>query len=142
MFNNDRDSMRQFFCDSWSKAQNNQPLEPIEQLIVSVAQAHPEYHDDLSNPDKSKGKEYLPELNEVNPFLHMGMHLGIKEQCSVNMPNGITELVSTLAMRVGEHDAEHQVMECLAEAIWQMQHKEIQFNETAYLECVKKTLSK
>jgi hypothetical protein len=39
------------------------------------------------------------------------------------------------------HDARHDVMECLAEMIWQAQRNGTGFDNAAYLECLQKTVS-
>ena len=136
LFGNDRDELRQFYCDSWEKYQKNISLEPLEKQIVSVVQEHPEYHTLLENADKAKSREYFPEMNETNPFLHMSMHLGIREQVSMNQPVGIGELLKVISLREGEHEAEHKVMDCLAEVIMAAQAEQTAPDDKAYLECI------
>ncbi|HEC05025.1 MAG TPA: DUF1841 family protein [Thiothrix sp.] len=134
--------MRQFYCDCWNKAQTGQPLEPLELQIAAVIKEHPEYHALLENVDKAKSREYLPEMNETNPFLHMSMHLGIREQVGMNSPAGINELIQKIALKVGDHEAEHQVMDCLAEVIWQAQRSATTPDDAQYLKCIKEVLLK
>lgn len=129
--------MRQFFCDCWKKKQQGAVLEPLESQIASVIVEHPEYHAILENPDQAKAREYLPEMNETNPFLHMGMHLGIREQVATNRPDGVTELIQQLVLKLGDHEAEHQAMDCLAEALWQAQQSATSPDDLRYLECLK-----
>lgn len=129
--------MRQFYCDSWNKAKQNKPLEAVEKQVVSVIQEHPEYHPLIENPDKAKSRDYLPEMNETNPFLHMSMHLGIREQVGMDRPAGIGALLKSIAMKEGEHEAEHKVMGCLAEAIMKAQAEQTEPDDIAYLDCIK-----
>ena len=138
MFDTNRDSMRQLYCDSWKKFKQQQLLSPLEQQIVSVVKLHPEYHQMLASPDVSIKAEFLPEQGESNPFLHMGMHLGLHEQISTDRPAGIVECYRALVVKHGEHDAEHKMMECLGEAIWMAQRNQTAPDELAYLECLKK----
>ncbi|VAW67640.1 hypothetical protein MNBD_GAMMA09-172, partial [hydrothermal vent metagenome] len=42
----------------------------------------------------------------------------------------------------GPHDAEHEMMECLGEALWLAQRNQTTPDEAAYLECLKKLLEK
>jgi len=142
LFGNDRDGMRQYFCDSWKKATEGIALEPLENQIVAVIKEHPEYHALLENPEKAKSREYHPEMNETNPFLHMSMHLSIREQTGMNRPAGIGELIQQIAIKEGGHEAEHQVMDCLAEVIWQAQRSATQPDDNRYLQCIKDKLSK
>lgn len=135
MFSNNRDELRQFYIDSWQKFQNQQALNPLEQQIVAVIQAHPEYHANLEQ-NNSLQQDYFPEMGETNPFLHMGMHLGLREQLATNRPNGIQAIYQQLQKKHGDHEAEHQMMECLAEAIWSAQKNNAMPDEVAYLTCL------
>ena len=80
MFTQDRRQMRQFFVDAWTKANSQQPLEPMEQILANIIEMHPEYHSLLENADKSLEQDYTPEMGQTTPFLHMAMHIAIHEQ--------------------------------------------------------------
>jgi len=139
MFGNDRNQLRQYYLDVWHKAQNSQPLEPLEKIIADVIARHPEYHSVLSDKDTAMGKEYLPESGESNPFMHMGMHIAIHEQLSANRPAGIRDIHQKLATRRGDaHQAEHEMMECLAEMMWQAQRSGSAPDEQVYLKLLNK----
>lgn len=139
MFGNDRNQLRQYYIDVWDKAQNNQPLEPLEKIIADVIAQHPEYQPVLSDKDTAMGKEYLPESGESNPFMHMGMHIAIHEQLSANRPEGIREIYQKIATRCGDtHEAEHKMTECLAEMMWQAQRSGTAPDENGYLRLLKK----
>jgi hypothetical protein len=79
----------------------------------------------------------------TNPFLHLSMHLSISEQLSIDQPAGVKLRYLALAARLGdEHAAQHAVMDCLAEMIWQAQRQNLPPDALAYLECLdKKCLS-
>ncbi|MEB4589386.1 DUF1841 family protein [Candidatus Thiothrix sp. Deng01] len=138
MFGNDRDSLRRYYLQCWNKFQQHQPLDALEQQIASVVAAHPEYHALLAQAETALQRDYLPENGETNPFLHMGLHLGIREQVATNRPAGISELYRQLVIKYGDHDAEHRMMDCLAESIWLAQRNQTMPDETAYLECLQK----
>lgn len=139
MFGNDRNKLRQYYIDVWDKAQNNQPLEPLEKIIADVINQHPEYQSILGDKDTAMGKEYLPESGESNPFMHMGMHIAIHEQLSANRPEGIRDIYQKIANRSGDiHDAEHKMIECLAEMMWQAQRSGTAPDENGYLRLLKK----
>ena len=134
----DRNQLRQMYCDAWSRHRQHLPVEPLQSEIVAVIEKHPEYHLLLENPDKALGKEYPPELGETNPFLHMGMHLAIREQVGTDRPNGFRALYQKLAADSSDlHALEHQLMECLAEMIWQAQRDGSMPDEQRYLDCVR-----
>jgi len=142
MFNTNRDSLRQFYFDSWQKFKNKSELNPLEQQIVAVINEHPEYHALLENKEASLDKEFMPEMGETNPFLHMGMHLGLMEQINTNRPEGIRELYQQMIVKQSAHDAEHEMIDCLAEAIWTAQKNNVQPDDLAYFSCLKAKLRK
>ena len=72
LFGQDRDQLRRMYCEAWNRRQQEQVLEPLQAEIVAVIEQHPEYQPLLENSNQALGKEYLPELGETNPFLHMG----------------------------------------------------------------------
>lgn len=138
IFSNDRNRLRQFFFDTWQKAQNNQPLEPLEHLVASIIDEHPEYHSTLNSPLKYLERDYLPEMGQSNPFLHMGMHISIQEQVQTNRPQGITALYKSLCRQLQDsHGAEHLMMECLAQSLHEAQRTNTAPDEQRYLKCLK-----
>lgn len=141
LFGQDRDQLRRMYCEAWNRRQQKQVLEPLQAEIVAVIEQHPEYQHLLENPDQALGKDYLPELGETNPFLHMGMHLAIREQLGTDRPAGIRGLYQQLAISKrgtsDPHALEHQLMECLAEMIWQAQRDGTMPDEEHYLNCVR-----
>ena len=135
MFGNDRNSLRRYYCTVWNKAQAGQPLEPLEHRIASVIRAHPEYQPALADAETALGREYLPEMGQTNPFLHMGMHIAIHEQLGSNRPDGILEVYQQLCRRLGDsHAAEHAMMESLGETLWEAQRDHREPDERVYLE--------
>ena len=139
IFGNDRNQLRKAYNDAWLRFQQGLPLQPLEQQLVTVIQEHPEYHKQISN----LLMEFSPESGQTNPFLHMGMHLALREQVSTNRPTGITMCFKSLIKIAGSpHEAEHQMMECLGEALWSAQQNSTAPDEQAYLSCLKKLSQK
>lgn len=137
MFNPSRDQVRQFFFGVWAKYRAGQPLAGAEQPALDAVLAHPEYHALLDQPDRYLARDYLPEAGETNPFLHLSMHLAITEQLSVDQPPGIRERYRQLLKQQGDAmAAQHAVMDCLAEMIWQAQRHQTAFDSAAYLRCL------
>jgi len=138
MFNPTRDQARDFLFDLWTKHQAQAPLTPLESMALDVILQHSEYHGVLGDPDRYREREWKPEGGETNPFLHLAMHLAIEEQLSIDQPPGIREAVNALARRRGsEHDARHDVMDCLAEMVWQAQRNARPFDNAAYIDCLR-----
>lgn len=138
MFGQDRSELRRMFFSAWRKHQAGEIVEPLEQLIIQIIQLHPEYHGLLEDEEANLDRDYTPEMGQTNPFLHMAMHIGIQEQLSSRRPAGITERYSELLRIYSDpHEVEHQMMECLAEMMWQSQRTGTPPDETAYLDCLR-----
>ncbi len=134
MFGNDRQQLRQMYLDAWHKFQQQLPLTPLEAQIADVVKEHPEYHNMLNSIEQ----DFLPETGQTNPFLHMGMHLGLREQLSTNRPNGIISIYQSLLKTTrNSHETEHKMMDCLGEAIWTAQRNNSAPDDQSYLKCLK-----
>ena len=141
MLVHDRSDARRYFIEVRRKYSNNQPLEPMESLILDVILAHPEYHSVLDSGEDALDQDYSPEHGQTNPFLHMSLHITIKEQIQTDRPAGIRDLCDALLEKYGNsHDMEHGVMECLGESLWLAQRNNALPDEQKYLENVKALL--
>ena len=139
MFNPSRDQARAFLFDTWEKHRAGAALTPLEQVALSVILEHPEYHAVLGDRERYLDRDWKPEGGETNPFLHLQMHLAIEEQLSIDQPPGIRAAVEALARRRGSmHDARHDVMDCLAEMIWNAQRHGAAFDNATYLDCIQR----
>ncbi len=116
-------------------------MAPLEHLIALVIEQHPEYHEHLESPDGVLDRDFTPEEGQTNPFLHMGMHIGLREQIDSDRPQGIGDLHRKLTKRTGDpHESEHLMKECLGQVLWEAQRSNRMPDEQAYLECLKACL--
>lgn len=130
-----RDQLRERYRATWRKFKASQPLEPLEAQIASVIAEHPEYATWLESDDASLRTDFTPEGGRENPFLHMGMHLAIREQVSTDRPRGIAGVHQRLAKRYGDvHQAEHVMLEALGETLWEAQRNGRAPDEQVYLQ--------
>jgi Domain of unknown function (DUF1841) len=137
MFEPTRDQAREFFFETWRKAQAGEVMTGMEALALEIVLLHPEYHGVLGDPERSQHRDYYPELGQTNPFLHMSLHLALEEQLSIDQPRGIVTCFGALAARHGErHAALHDAIECLAEMLWRAQRERAEPDGAAYLECL------
>ncbi len=133
-----RDEVRQVYLDVWRKLQQNSLLEPMEAIIAEVIEIHPEYHSLLEQNEDVRQQEFTPEQGQTNPFLHMGMHIALREQAGADRPPGIQAIYHRLVASRGQHEAEHAMMECLGQSLWSAQRNGTTPDETEYLDCLKK----
>ena len=137
MFNPTRDQVRDFFFESWRKFTDKLPLTPLEGMALEIMVDHPEYHQILSRRDQYVDRDYAPENGDINPFLHMSMHLSIREQISIDQPPGVRAQHQRLCASLGGvMAAEHAMMDCLAEMIWQAQRTRSATDASIYLTCL------
>lgn len=141
LFGQDRDQIRRVYFQSWDKFKKQQPMEPMESIIAALIKQHPEYHEFFDNSEQNQDRDFTPEMGQTNPFLHLGMHISIQEQLSTQRPAEITGLYQSLCSKTGDpHEAEHLIMDCLGEMLWNAQKNQQAPDEKAYLECVRKLL--
>jgi hypothetical protein len=137
LFNPSRDEARNFLFESWRKRRAKELLTPLEDLAAQLIAKHPEYFAVLENPTQYQEKDYSPEQATTNPFLHLMMHLTIEEQISIDQPPGIRAQFVRLTHKLeSEHDAQHLMMECLSEMIWQAQRNRAQPDAAIYFACL------
>ena len=132
-----RDEIRQIYLKVWQKMQNQSVLEPMEAIIADVVKLHPEYHPLLEKGESVVEKDFSPEDGQTNPFLHMGMHITLREQAGGDRPAGIQAIYQKLVQQKGMHETEHAMMECLGQALWNAQRLNQMPDENAYLACLR-----
>ena len=145
MFNPSRDQARDFLFETWRKFRAQEMLTAMESMAAEVISLHPEYHAMLDSRDRYlenvRDRDYPPEFGETNPFLHINMHLSIREQVSIDQPAGVTGFHVSLSNKLGSAlAAEHEMMDCLAEMIWHAQRHHTGPDAQIYLECLNKKL--
>jgi hypothetical protein len=142
MFAPTQHQVRAFFCDTYAKFKAGAPLSPMEKIAAGWIAEHPEYHAELADKARALETVYQVEEGRTNPFLHLSMHLTITEQVSIDQPRGIKQAVQLLsARRQSEHDAHHEVMECLGDMIWTSQRSGLPPDGHRYIDCVQRRAS-
>ena len=130
-----RDQLRQAYSDAWRKQVAGAPLTPLEAMIADVIGLHPEYQAMLQDTEAALDFEPNAAGAQENPFLHMGLHMAVREQVSIDRPPGVRELHRNLQARYGDvHSAEHVLMEALAETLWEAQRSDRAPDEGHYLQ--------
>lgn len=138
MFNPSREQVRQFFCESWRKHRTHAILQGAEATAADLIEHHPEYHALLESPEEALDKEFTPESGQMNPFLHLSLHLAVADQISIDQPFGIRAAYDALRARLDVHEAEHAILECLGETIWNAQRQGGELDANDYLERVRR----
>ena len=131
--------VREFFCTAQRKLRDKEPLTPLEALAADWIAEHPEYAAELADVEAARAAVYPIEGGRTNPFLHLSMHLSISEQVSIDQPHGIRQAFELLSSRLGSpHAAQHEVMECLGEMVWESQRSGRPPDGERYIACVRR----
>ncbi len=138
-----RDELRQTYSEAWKKHLQRSPLSPLEALIADVLELHPEYQPIVESLGDALGLETSAAGGAENPFLHMGLHLAVREQVSIDRPPGVRDLHRALQAATGDaHGAEHVLMEALGETLWEAQRNGRAPDELHYLALARRSLQR
>ena len=141
LFTQERTRTRQLFCSAWEKHTNGKALEPLEKQIVSLLKDHPEYHSLLSSDDTVLDHDFTAEDGHENPFLHLSLHLALREQVGTDRPAGIASITRSLLLKHGDgHAVEHMMIEKLGLYLWEAQRQERAPDEASYLNSLRELL--
>ncbi len=142
LYNPSRNQARQFLFDAWAKFKQTAVLSDLEKIAVEVMQMHPEYHAIFNAPERYLQQAYFPEMGETNPFLHISLHLSVMEQISIDQPPGIRAMHVKLREKYADaHLAYHDLIDCLAETIWQAQRHNSALDSAHYLKLLEQKIS-
>jgi Domain of unknown function (DUF1841) len=131
----DRETMRDAWREAWRRHLQGLPLEPLQVQLADLIAIHPEYQPHMqpaaSDPSQSDKGE--------SAFLHLALHLALREQLATNRPAGIVQVHQRLVGAAGEsHTAEHRMIEVLGQSLWDAQRAGRMPDEQRYLEALRR----
>ena len=124
MIEQNQQALRDYYTVSWKKHGEQLPLTDLERQIVEVINEHPEVQTFIEHPQDNDDKSF---------YLHLGLHLGLREQLNTNRPSGILSVFKTLSEKIGAHEAEHKMMSILEAALWKAQKNKAPPSEEEYI---------
>lgn len=134
-------TLRKVYFDAWQKELKGELKTPMETLIADIIRRHPEYHPLFSDLDNFESYQNEKFNLDHNPFFHLGLHVTIAEQISVDRPLGIRDLYLKLLKKIGEKtQTEHKMMECLAQLLLKSFQQTDNQIEEHYLEAIRKLI--
>ncbi len=130
--------MREAWRIAWRRHLERAPLEPLQAQMADLVAMHPEYHAHMATTETAAGGGADPDA-AANAFLHLALHLALREQLATDRPQGIVEIHRQLAARQGEiHEAQHHMIEVLAQALRTAQQAARMPDEQQYLEALRR----
>ena len=140
IFQNNKEDTRSSFFNSWKKHLNNEPLSALEQQLVDVISEHLEFQDFFTQKTLADADELITE-DKINPFLHLGLHLALRDQITLDRPLGIKTIYEGLLQRHGDKlYVEHLMIEPLALCLLDAQRNNTIPDEGRYLNACKELL--
>ncbi len=135
----DREAMRNAWRTAWGRHLGRLPLAPLQAQMTEVIALHPEYHAQLTeNPGLSPRVHEDTEI-AGRVFLHLGLHLALREQLTTDRPKGIALVHRRLrAAHRESHEAEHRMIEVLERTLWEAQRAGRPPDEAQYLEALRR----
>lgn len=141
LFGNDRNALRTTWRTAWQRHAEQLPLEPLQAELVDLMRLHPEYHAALGLQSGLLAGGHGESDSEAaaGAFMHLSLHLALREQLATNRPSGVRAVHARLARRHGEpHSAEHAMIEVLARMLWDAQRAGRAADEREYLEALRR----
>ena len=138
MFTPSSHDVRRFFCEALRKHRKGEILTPMDAIAADWIAQHPEYHAELQDVEEAIARDYSVEGGKPNPFLHVSIHVVFAAHAAPHPPRATPAPHDALVAKRGEHDAHHEIMECLGEMIWASQRKGVPPDTEAYIECVRR----
>jgi hypothetical protein len=135
----DRNAMRDAWRTAWGRHLGRLPLAPLQAQMVEVIALHPEYHAQLTESPGRAAR--VPEDPEAagHAFLHLGLHMALREQLTTDRPKGIALIHRRLsATHHAAHEAEHRMMAVLEQTLWEAQRAGRMPEEAQYLEALRR----
>ncbi len=134
-----RTELRRRYIEAWRKFTAGAPLEPLEAQIAAVVAEHREYIRWLEQDEAALERDFPGPHAAENPFLHLALHLALREQVTTDRPGGIAALHAQLCSRHGDtHAAEHAMLEVLAQVLWDAQSSGRAPDEAQYLHSLRR----
>jgi hypothetical protein len=131
------------YLAAWRKQREGRVLEPLEAQLAGVIGEHPEYVHYLEAGESAVSSEFPIEEGAQNPFLHMGLHLAVRELVATDRPAGVASIHRALCERYGDaHSAEHAMLQPLAETLWEAQRSGQPPDERLYLQRLERLLGR
>lgn len=140
MYDVNTHDVRRFFAHVWQHRMTPLELDALQKKALRILDAHQEYAKYLENIEDYLDKNWLPEDGQENPFLHLSLHLSIQEQVGIDQPPGIRSIYQQLCAKYNDDwvHAEHDMIEALAETIWEAQRFNRGLDVNAYITRLRK----
>lgn len=141
MYSQDRVQLRKIYTEAWRKAKAHELMSPMEALIADILALHPEYHAYVDD-EASLDQDFPAHAGIANPFLHLSLHVAVREQMAAQQPPGLREIYEQLCHCLQDpHEAEHALMDHLMAMVWESSQGKPAPEPSAYVAELKQHLA-
>lgn len=131
--------MRNAWRTAWARHLGRLPLEPLQAQMTEVIAVHPEYHAHLTDSPGLTSCIQKDGDSAGRVFLHLGLHLALREQLNTDRPQGIAQVYRRLsAAQRDRHEAEHRMIDVLERTLWEAQSTGRPPDQVQYLEALRR----
>ena len=131
-----RDQLRETYRAAWRRFKQQHTLSPLDKQVVAVISEHPEYHVIVESA-AADSQLFAAQRTDQSLAAHGTAPRGARAG-GHQPPAGIAEVHAKLSRKAGDaHEAEHRMLEVLAEQLWEAQRGGKAPDENAYLERLK-----
>ena len=131
--------MRNAWRTAWERHLERLPLQPLQSQMAEVVALHPEYLAQLTESPGLVARVDDDSEAAGHAFLHLGLHLALREQLTTDRPKGIALIHRRLSVTHHQaHDAEHRMMDVLEQTLWEAQRAGRMPDEAQYLEALRR----
>jgi len=135
----DRESLRAAWREAWRRRVDGLPLEPLQAQMAELIGMHPEYQPRMQQTAPGTTADAAAPHDGGNAFLHLSLHLALREQLATNRPAGIGQVHQRLCATLGDtHAAEHRMIEVLGQTLWEAQRAGRMPDEHQYLDALRR----
>ena len=131
--------MRGAWRAAWRRHLERLPLAPLQAQMAEVIALHPEYQAQLAESDGPAARVDDDADALGRSFLHLSLHLALREQLTTDRPRGIAQIHRQLSAVCREgHEAEHRMIRVLEQTLWEAQRAGRMPDELQYLEALRR----
>ena len=142
----DREENRKLFHMLWERAKTEDysGLDDEQRRIAEALKLHAdEFHNVFEFSDVVPEREFDPEEDEVNPFLHISMHAAVQAQLEARDPIEAFQFYNAMRKKkCSHHDSLHMIAAIMAPLMFRTMKSLMPFDNNRYAALLKKYKSR
>ncbi len=138
----DRGEHRKLMHMLWerSKTGDFEGLDDEQRRLAQAMKLHEdEFHNEFEFADVIQNREYDPDQDEVNPFLHITMHAAVETQIENKDPIEVYQFYNAMAKKkCSRHETVHLIAAIMTPLMYRTMTRMMPFDNNRYISLLKK----